>query len=82
MPPIVAAPATATSTWTMADDALHDPRRHPGSIGLSGDETFGFVVVGEVTIPPGETTTAAGAVLLQAVEPGEATTGLQRPSQR
>jgi len=77
VPPIVAAPATATSTWTMTDDAGYTiPDGTQVSVGLSGDETFGFVVVGEVTVPPGETTTAAGAVLLQAVEPGEAANGL------
>ena len=77
VPPILAAPATAGSTWTATDDDGHTI--FDGTevkIPVSGGQPLGFVVIGDVTISPGDTATEAGEVLLQAIEPGEAGNGL------
>jgi len=77
VPPILAAPATVTSTWTVIDDDGH--MIEDGTevkIPVPGGDPLGFVVVGDVTITAGKTTTTAGQVLLQAIEPGEAANGL------
>lgn len=77
VPPILAAPATVTSTWTATDDDGHTVEDGVEvKIPVPGGEPLGFVVVGDVTIAPGKTATAAGEVLLQAIEPGEAGNGL------
>jgi hypothetical protein len=73
VPPILAAPATVTSTWTAIDTAGHEIEDGTEvKIPVNGDESRGFVVVGGVVIPPGESATAAGGVLLQAILPGTA----------
>lgn len=77
VPPILAAPATVKSTWTAIDDAGHTVTGGTEvKIPVNGDESRGFVVVGDVEIPPGSEATAGGAVLLQAIEPGEGGNGL------
>lgn len=73
VPPILAAPATVTSTWTVIDEDGHTIEDGTEvKIPVPGGEPLGFVVVGDVTIAPGKTATAAGEVLLQAIEPGVA----------
>jgi hypothetical protein len=73
VPPIQAAPATVTSTWTMIDEAGYTiPAGTQVAISAAGDQAVGFIVVGEVTVAPDDSETAAGAVLLQAIEAGEA----------
>jgi len=70
-PPILAAPATAQSTWTMIDNLGHTIEDGTEvAIPINGDEVLGFVVVGDVVVPPGSEATGAGAVLLQAITPG------------
>lgn len=77
VPPFVAEPATATSTWTMVDNAGYTiPAGTLVGIPAAGDELVAFQVVASVTVPPGSTTTAAGGVVLSAVIQGEAANGL------
>jgi len=77
VPPITPASAAVASTWTMADAAGYTiPAGTLVSIAAAGDEAFGFRTVGDVTVAPGDTATAAGEVVLLAVEPGEAANGL------
>lgn len=77
VPPIAAAPATAASTWTMIDSAGYTiPSGTQVSIASAGDQAVGFIVIGDVTVVPGEAATSAGEVLLQAIEPGEEGNGL------
>lgn len=73
VPPILPAPATGTSTWTMIDDAGYSiPAGTLVTIAAAGDETRTFKVVAEVTVAPGDTATEAGEVVLQDTEAGEA----------
>lgn len=73
VPPILAAPATVTSTWTAIDEDGHTIEDGTEvKVPVPGGEPVGFVVVGDVTIAPGDDATAAGEVLLQAIEPGTA----------
>jgi hypothetical protein len=77
VPPILAAPATALTTWTMVDNAGYTiPAGTEVSIAGTGDESFGFRVVSDVTVAPGATTTKAGEVVLEAIEPGVEGNGL------
>jgi hypothetical protein len=77
IPPILPAPATAESTWTMADDQGYTiPDGTLVAIAASGDVSYGFQTVGEVVVPNGRTATEAGEVILQAVEAGEEANGL------
>lgn len=76
--PIEAETATVASTWTMRDDAGY---MVPAGtvVGLPGPdptELVAFEVAHPITVPAGSTTTAPGAVLLRAVERGEAGNGL------
>jgi len=72
VPPILAAPATATSTWTMVDAAGYSiPAETLVAIAVSGNEKLGFQTVAEVMVEAGKTATEAGEVVLQAVEAGE-----------
>lgn len=76
-PPILAAPASVTSTWVFTDTEGHMIENGTEvEIAISGDETAGFRVVGDVEVPPGESSTAVGGVVLQAIEPGAARNGL------
>jgi Baseplate J-like protein len=73
VPPILAAPATVTSTWTAIDEDGHTIEDGTEvKVPVPGGEPLGFVVVGDVTVAPGDNATAAGEVLLQAIEPGVA----------
>lgn len=77
VPRIEATPATVTSTWTVNDAAGYTiPAGTQVDIYSAGDTPIGFRVVSEVVIPPGEESTAAGEVLLEAVEAGEDGNGL------
>jgi Baseplate J-like protein len=77
VPPILAAPATVASTWAFRDSDGHTIKDGTEvEIPVSGDVTAGFRVVDDVEVSPGETATAAGEVLLQAIEPGVARNGL------
>lgn len=67
-----ATPATGTTTWTMVDNAGYTiPAGTQVGIATAGDTSVGFAVVEEVLVLPGSTTTGAGAVLIEAIEPGE-----------
>jgi hypothetical protein len=77
VPPILAAPATVTSTWTAINEDGHTIKDGTEvKIPVPGGEPAGFIVVGDVAITPGDTSTAAGEVLLQAIEPGTASNEL------
>lgn len=69
--PVDAEPATASSTWTMVDDAGYTvPADTVVAYRMAGDHLIGFRVVESVVVPPGDTATAADAVTLRAVEAG------------
>jgi hypothetical protein len=71
VPPIDAAPASVNSTWTMKDNAGYTiPAETNVLIEAAGDLLVPFQVAEEVIVPPGSVNTAAGEVLLIAVEPG------------
>jgi hypothetical protein len=76
VPPIRAAPATAQSTWKATDTDGHKIPAGTVVTITSEDVVFGFRTVGVVVIDPGSDETAAGAVLLEAVAPGDAYNGL------
>lgn len=76
--PQEATKATVTSTWKVKDAAGYKIKAGTQlDIARSGDERFGFIVVNTVEIPEGSTETAAGEVLLEAVEPGLEYDGLE-----
>jgi hypothetical protein len=71
IPPIDAAPATVPSTWTMVDNAGYTiPAGTQVTIAASGSDLYGFEVITDVVVPPGNLTTAAGEVELQALIAG------------
>lgn len=71
IPPLLPTPAQALSTWTLADDDGHTIEAGTEVIiARSGDERYVFAVVSDVVVPPGETTTGAGEVLLRATIAG------------
>lgn len=77
VPPVLAAPATVASTWTMINDAGYTiPTGTKVQIVAAGDQAFAFQTIGEIVVAPGDTETAAGEVVLQAVEAGEEANGL------
>jgi baseplate J-like protein len=77
VPPILAASATGTSTWTMVDNAGYTITAGTKVvIEASGELSEAFEVVADVVIPPGSSATAAGEVELRAVVPGTAANGL------
>lgn len=75
--PLNATAATATTTWTMRDNLGYTIRAGI-QIGIrtAGDVLIPFRVRGEVTVPPGSTATAAGEVVIDAVNAGAAGSGL------
>ncbi|HXS32240.1 MAG TPA: baseplate J/gp47 family protein [Solirubrobacterales bacterium] len=80
VPPVQAAPATVPSTWTMIDNAGYTiPVGTLVTIAAAGDEIFSFRTIEDVEVEAGKTATAAGEVVLQSVEPGEAANGLSDP---
>jgi hypothetical protein len=71
VPPFLAISASSASTWTMTDDAGYTiPAGTQVAIPAAGDEDVAFVVLADVTVAPGDTATAAGEVILSAIEPG------------
>jgi hypothetical protein len=77
VPQFEALSATATSTWTMVDDAGYTiPAGTLVQILAAGDEPIAFEVMADVTVAPGDTATAAGEVALSALIPGEAANDL------
>jgi hypothetical protein len=69
--------AAAASTWTLADTAGWTiPAGTEITLRGLDDTRVGFEVVADVTIPAGTSATAAGEVLLRAVEAGAAGNGL------
>lgn len=77
LPAREAAAATAPSTWTAVDDAGYTiPAGTTVGIRTAGDTLAGFRVASDVAIPNGSTATAAGEVLLEAVEPGADASGI------
>lgn len=75
--PVEAVRATATSTWTMADNQGYTiPEGTVVAWRTSGDTLVPFRVVADVVVPNGSLTTAAGGVLLEALDPGAASNGL------
>ena len=81
IPPILAAPATVTSTWTLIDEEGHTIEDGTEvKIAVDADNYEAFVVVGDVVVPVGKASTAEGEVLLQAKEPGVAGNELVGPA--
>lgn len=69
--------ATVPSTWTAVDTAGYTiPAGTTVGIRAAGDELIGFRVATAASIPPGDSATAAGAVILEAVEAGAAASGI------
>jgi hypothetical protein len=80
IPPIFAAPSSVASTWTMKDAVGYPiPAGTQVRIARGDGKTFGFRVVKDVLVPPGETGSSAGEVLLQATQPGTEFDGLSGP---
>jgi len=78
VPPIQAAPATVTSTWTLSDTLGHTIKAGTKvTIAVPNDgQPAGFEVVSDVVVPPGSSVTGAGAVTLRAVIAGTQANGL------
>lgn len=75
--PIDASSATVQSTWTMIDTAGYSiPAGAQVGIRTAGDQLVPFTVLTSVTVAPGSSSTASGAVTLVAVTPGAAGSGL------
>jgi len=78
---IEATKGTATTTWTMVDSAGYTISAGTQvGIRTAGDELIAFEVLADVTVPPGSTVTAAGAVTIIAVESGANGSGLGAPA--
>lgn len=82
IPPYEAVAATAQTTWTMIDAQGYKIEAGT-NVGLrtSGDVLVGFTVLQDVIVPPGVTTTATGAVQIEARDEGAAASGLGLPGQ-
>jgi hypothetical protein len=77
IPPIDALPALGQTTWVMSDNAGYTiPVGTLVGVRVSGDTLIPFQTVNAVTIPNGSTSTAAGEIQIQAVNPGAEGTGL------
>lgn len=75
--PIAATNASAPSTWTMVDDAGYTISAGTQvGIRVAGDTLIPFRTLNEVTVPPGSTATAAGEVVIVAIDAGAAGSGL------
>lgn len=78
--PIDATVATVPSTWVLSDNLGHTiPAGTQVGIRNSAGELIPFTVLSNVTVAPGSTTTASGAVTLAAVTAGASGTGLGGP---
>lgn len=77
VPSIEDTPASADTTWVLADNAGHviEEGTVVGIPHPDGD-LVDFEVLADVTVPAGQTTTAAGAVKLVAIEAGARGSGL------
>lgn len=74
--PVEASPAEADTTWVARDTAGYTVKA--GTLAgyrVAGDELIGFRVTADVVIPPGSSTTATGAVAMQAITTGEEANG-------
>lgn len=77
LPPIDAAPAQGATTWTMIDNAGYTiPAGTVIGIRTAGDDLHAFETLNTVVVPPGSTVTAAGEVVIQALEEGAAASGV------
>lgn len=77
LPPIEESNAFTFTTWTMRDNRGYTvPDGTQVAIRTAGDQALAFVTEGDVIVPPGSTVTAAGAVMITAVEAGLAGSGL------
>lgn len=77
VPQQVATAASTTTTWTMIDNAGHTiPAGTQVGIRDAGGNLIPFYTVNEVTVLPGATVTAAGAVSIAALTPGLAASGI------
>jgi hypothetical protein len=77
LPPLPARTATATSTWTLADEVGYTiPAGTPVLLRTSGNDGVVFNVLAPVVVPAGNRTTALGEVQLVAEEPGALPDGL------
>lgn len=75
--PLDAAAASAATTWTMRDNAGYTiPAGTQVGIRSAGDTLVAFQTVADVTVTPGNTTTATGEVTIVAVIAGDAGSGL------
>lgn len=75
--PVGASPAQTTTTWTAIDNSGYTiPAGTQVGIRNSLGEIIPFVTIGDVTIPPGSVSTAAGEVPIVALVEGEAGSGL------
>jgi hypothetical protein len=75
--PLDATSATSASTWTLADTDGHTiPAGTQVGIRVNADTLVPFVTVSDVTVLPGDSATDAGEVLISAVTPGAAASGL------
>lgn len=64
-------PATANTTWTLIDNAGHTIPVNT-AVGIRDDDgqLIPFRTIGAIVVPPGNTATAAGEVILRAIMPG------------
>lgn len=76
VPPIPAASATATTTWTLTDTAGHTIPEGTQVQIADGDDLFAFTVTQDVSVPNGSVATAAGGVTIRAIIAGEAANDL------
>lgn len=77
VPPIEATPATGSATVVMVNSAGYTlPAGTQVDFPTAGDTGVGFRVVSDVIVPPGSTSSAAGAVVLEAALPGSDGNGL------
>lgn len=74
---IDAVKANTTTTWTMVDDQGYTIEAGTNvAFRVAGDTLVPFVTIDDVVIPPGETVTGDGAVIIEAADPGAAGNGL------
>lgn len=77
VPPIEETNASTFTTWTMVDTQGYlIPAGTQVGIRTVTDDIIPFLTQVDVTIPPGSSATAAGEILIVAIEPGVAATGL------
>lgn len=70
--PQAAVAATVATTWKLIDAAGYTIAAGTQvDLARSGDEVIGFRVANDVTVAPGDEETAAGEVVLEAIEAGE-----------